>query len=118
MLAPDWVREPLSILTVPAPEIGIAPPMPLPPKFMMSAPLSATALPPPTRNAELPAPHCIVAPLSITTAPPSALAPVNTTVPLGTLLVIVKGPAPENVPLKVVVCPNASMVLVAKSSTV
>ncbi len=81
MLAPLSLSEPDWISTVPDPEIGIAPPIPPPPKFMTSAPLSTIALPAPTRKAELPAPHCIVAPLSIVTAPPSALAPVITVVP-------------------------------------
>ncbi len=82
MLTPLSLSEPDCTSTVPDPEIGMAPPMPPPPKFITRAPLSTTALPPPTRKAELPSPHCIVAPESIVTLPPMPLAPVMTVVPL------------------------------------
>ncbi len=81
MLAPLSFSEPDCSSTVPDPEIGIAPAMPPPPKFIVSAPLSTTALPPPTRNAGPPLPHCIVAPGSMVTLPPTKPVPVTTTVP-------------------------------------
>ena len=81
VLAPLSFSEPDWSSTVPDPEIGTAPAMPPPPKFITSAPLSITLLPAPTRNPGPPAPHCMVAPGSMVTLPPIALAPVITTVP-------------------------------------
>ena len=84
MLSPESFSEPFWISRRPVPRIGIAPETPPPPKFMTSAPSSTTALPPPTRNAGPPVPHCIVAPLSITTAPLRKLVFVTTIMPATT----------------------------------
>ena len=81
MLAPLSFSEPDCSSTVPVPEIGIEPAMPPPPKFIVSAPLSTTELPAPTRNAGPPEPHCMVAPWSIVTFPPTKPVPVITVVP-------------------------------------
>ena len=114
MNEPDW------IVTLPVPEIGTAPTTALPePKFITSEPLSATASPAPTRKAPpVPLPHCSVAPVLMVTAPPSTLVPVTMAVPPPALSVKVSGPPPENVPVKVTLSPNSSMVLVAEFSTV